>query len=433
MPITCECGEVIQGDTCMLCGWSREDTPATDNNTNDDQQSGTLGDNRLDITSSIHIMDMEGNTIFDVPYEGAECSVDLLGALCIRHNGTKTRLKGTDAKAWRQAISYRMNAPIWYLHGDEDCQILYGDITLGVTPCIITPPFSWDAFRTGHYTITVSRPGSQPKAMNIKCRTGSHTIRYKDGEPAQRVGATPEGEVLVLNNNRRLVMSDMPYLTDRNGVVVLPMPGAQAEIKFLKRGATISWKQEGIGVIHIPIQCDNKLKYDKLALLLPKPVQEKKIQGSKKSRFNQGSYQGINLEVTSQDVDTRLGRFADGYSFEAVCANILSAMGYNIEKGYDVRTKRILGSTTSDMGVDILAVKGDERVIVQCKHWKSQCGGPDVNKTLGSATTHNGNKVLMICTGGFTTQAADVAKQSTIPVLLWDWDTLRSRIKKHLL
>lgn len=447
MSITCECGEKLSGDTCMLCGWTASDnnvyaevTPGQDgtdlsaaNITHDEQQSGTLGDSALDISCSIHIMDLEGNTIFDIPYEEAKCSTDLLGGLCIKHNGIKTRLTGPDIKAWKQAISFKMKTPVWYIHGDEDCELLYGDIILGVTPCIINPPFSWDAFRTGSYNITVRRPGGKPVNTTIQCKTCSPTIRYKGGEPASRTGPIPQGEELVLNGSRKLVKAEIPYLVDSNGVVVLPMPGAYADIKFLKRGATISWRREGIGVISIPIQCNNKIKYDRLKSLLPKPKTEKSRGKKKKPTFNRGRYKGTNLRVTSQDIETRLGRFADGYTFECVCANTLSAMGYNIEKGYDVRTDMMKGATTSDMGVDILAVKGDKRIVVQCKHWQNQCGGPDVNKTIGSASTHDSNTILMICTGGFTTQAKEVGAQSTTDVQFWDWDTLCLYMKKHLI
>ena len=448
MPITCgECGEELTGDTCMLCGWTagngmyvevapgdgvtpRTETPAT-NTVTDDQQSGTLGDSRLDISRSIRIMDLEGHTIFDIPFDSAECSIDLFGALCIKHGGTKTRLKGPDVKAWRRAIQYRQNTPTWYLHGDEDCAVLYGDCPLGVTPCLINPPFSWEAFRSGSYDITISRPGGSPVEMKIQCKTCSPKIKYTGGEPAVRTGERPQGDELVLNSERKLVIADKPYLVDGDGAVVLPMPNAYADIKFLKRGATISWEQKDIGRISIPVHCNNKLKYDRLAQMLPKP---KNIPKPKKKKFsyNGGVYEGVDLCITQNDLDTKLGRF-DGYAFEAVCANVLAATGYTIQKGYDVRSGKMLGATKADKGVDVLAVKGEERITVQCKLWQNQCGGPDVNKTIGAASTQGGNAVLMICTGGFTSQAIQISKEAAIPVLLWDWAKLRSMMQKYLL
>ena len=164
--------------------------------------------------------------------------------------------------------------------------------------------------------------------------------------------------------------------------------------------------------------------------MLPKPKNIPKPK--KKFSYNGGVYEGVDLCITQNDLDTRLGRFG-GYAFEAVCANVLAATGYIIQKGYDVRSGKMLGATKADMGVDILAVKGEERIIVQCKLWQNQCGGPDVNKTIGAASTQGGNAVLMICTGGFTSQAIQISQEAAIPVLLWDWAKLRSMMRKHLL
>ena len=108
-------------------------------------------------------------------------------------------------------------------------------------------------------------------------------------------------------------------------------------------------------------------------------------------------------------------------------------MGYKIEKGYDAKSGRMLGPTKSDMGVDVLAVKDRERVVVQCKFWAGQCGGPDVNKTIGAASVHSGTSVVMVCTGGFTEQAYQIVKESSVLVELWGWETVRKNLRRHLL
>ena len=473
----CKCGEEVAGDTCMLCGNSvapdagpQPDRPRPDKTQTtppgDGVQSGTLGDYRLDISRSVHIMDGNGNTIYDLPLGDVECSMRL-GALSIRHAGGRISLRGRDAGAWRCAIAYRQSSPVWYLRGDEDCGVSYMGTVLGVTPCVVTPPFSWAAFRRGSYRLAVWRPGTGEYGKTLPAASGIHALRCKGGSPVMRSGEKPDGERLVLNLRRSLVMAGQPYLADGRGVTVLAMPGAEARVGMLKRSASISWDQPGLGRLSVSIWCDSPLKYDRLREMLPRrehrpsiqqtacpsldeqqaeqyaaspyPVQpdaskpEKKAWWRRgKNRWNRGNYEGVNLHITKNDLDTRLGRF-DGYSFEAVCANLLAAMGYKIEKGYDAGSGRMLGTTRSDKGVDVIAAKGSKRVIVQCKLWREQCGGPDVNKTLGAATTEGGTSVLMISTGGFTQQAYQIAGESSMSVDLWDWNTIRTNIRKHLL
>lgn len=491
----CECGEEVRGDTCMLCQRSvRQDAGSAapgqagpaERQAGDDSRSGSLGGYALDITHSVRIMDGAGNTIYDIPHGGAKCSTSL-GALRIRHAGRRVSIRGAGAKAWMRAISYQQSPPVWYVRGSEDCEISYGGVVLGVTPCLIIPPFSWSAFRRGSYEVTVSRPGATPRKKTIRAVSGTYGVRLDGGRPAERRGGTPAGETLVLNPGRSLVMGDVPHLTDGRGITVLRMPGASARVKFLKRGATISWNEPGLGPLAVEVKCDSGLKYDRLREMLPPPAPDggaaaevveappagraapdadyaappARTEASepryeealpagraeapagpekgpwwrrkpKGDRYNRGTYDGTDLRVTKTDLDTRLGRF-DGYAFEALCANLLGAMGYKIEKGYDARSGRMRGQTKSDMGVDVLAVQGKERVIVQCKHWKEQCGGPDVNKTIGAASVHNGTSVVMVCTGGFSEQAYQIARGSSVPVELWGWETIRKNLRRHLL
>lgn len=495
MPVKCGCGEEFDGDVCMACGSERAEqaepteseptfsteptfnTPAAEpegqNPLADDVPRGGLGEYRLDIGQSIAILDGGGNTIYDIPYGDAKCAMRL-GALRISRTGSKSiSMRGQGAKSWGRAIAYQQSPPVWFLHGAEDCEVMYGSKLLGVTPCVVVPPFSWAAFKSGHYELTIRRPGATPQQKVIRAASGTHAIKFPDGRPAERSGGKPEGDLLVLNGRRSLVLAEQPYLVDARGAVVLGMPGAVAKVSFMKRGATVSWNEPGLGKLSVAVKCDSKLKYDRLAEMLPpqkpqtpgptaqptdkpdqtdhpdmpdqpqyqnKPQPEPAKKESwwsrrrkpKGSKWNRGNFEGTDLRVTQNDLDTKMGRF-DGYAFEGVCANLLASMGYKIEKGFDAKSGRILGPTKSDMGVDVLAVKGNDRVIGQCKHWKEQCGGPDVSKTIGAASVHNGTSVLMICTGGFSDQAVQIAKQSTMPVELWDWETLRKNLRRHLL
>ena len=278
----CECGEEVLGDTCMLCqrrvrrdAGSAAPGPAepghAEQPADDGLRSGSLGGYTLDITHSVRIMDGSGNTIYDIPYDKAKCSTSL-GALRIRHAGRRVSIRGAGAKSWMRAISYQQSPPAWYVHGSEDCEIAYGGTVLGVTPCVVVPPFSWAAFRRGSYEVTVSRPGATPRKKTIGAVSGTHRVRLDGGRPAERRGDTPSGETLVLNPGRSLVMGDVPHLTDGRGITVLRMPGASASVKFLKRGATISWNEPGLGRLAVGVKCDSGLKYDRLREMLPPPA-----------------------------------------------------------------------------------------------------------------------------------------------------------------
>lgn len=491
MGTRCECGDEVAGDTCFACGKSvkqaetaeiRYEASTTSEPAEapraaprgDDTRLGRLAGHLLDITQSILIMDGSGNTIYDIPFGEAECTMRL-GALRIKHGKKSISLRGSGAKAWKRAISYLQAPPVWYLRGSEDCEVFYGETVLGVTPCVLTPPFSWEAFERGSYDLYIQRPGAKAQKKTIPGAPGTHTIRFPAGQAAERSGHKPEGETLVLNPERTLVLGEAPCLTDSRGFLVLSMPGASAAVGVLKRGATITWDEPGLGRLSVAVKCDTKLKYDRLREMLPPraaapaeappkdreppshtpaepedmrvpapppaqleapapppPKKESWWSRRRKQKYNRGAYQGTNLRVTSTDLDTRLGRF-DGYAFEAVMANMLAAMGWKIEKGYDYDSGRMLGPTKSDMGVDVLATKGKKRLVVQCKHWKEQCGGPDVSKTIGAASTNGGTSVLMICTGGFSTQAYQIVKESSMPVELWGWETIRKNLRRHLL
>lgn len=60
-------------------------------------------------------------------------------------------------------------------------------------------------------------------------------------------------------------------------------------------------------------------------------------------------------------VEKALGEI-DWYQFEKFCAGLLEAGGYAVERK---------GGAQPDGGVDLIATKGGERTLVQCKHWRT--------------------------------------------------------------
>ena len=299
-------------------------------------------------------------------------------------------------------------------------------------------------------------------------------------------------ELLMLNENRGIMINIIPYLVDGNKNIIFDMPNAVAEVSFLKRGATISWDHEILGKLHYKVKCDSKLKYDRLKELLPStrintyvpPITENIVEESiieepiieeemeikiekempdeipedrevkempkipkkekkrrfrwpfskgknKRKKYNRGTFNGSDITVTDDDLMHKLGRF-DPDQFEAVCANLFAAMGYTIEKGFDCSKNIMLGPTTGDKGVDVIAAKDKERIIIQCKKWVDKVGDPDVTKTVGAVLTFDGTSALVIGTGGFTRAAYETQEKSSMDIELWDWNILRGKLKKHL-
>lgn len=107
-----------------------------------------------------------------------------------------------------------------------------------------------------------------------------------------------------------------------------------------------------------------------------------------------------------QDKVDKLGPWA----MQDLLAGLLQAMGYNVR----------VSPKGPDGGVDILAHKdafGFEKPIikVQVKHRKSTSGSPEIQQLLGAHPIDA--NALFLSTGGFTSQAKEVARQNNVKLL----------------
>ena len=76
------------------------------------------------------------------------------------------------------------------------------------------------------------------------------------------------------------------------------------------------------------------------------------------------------------------------------------------------------GGAGPDGGVDILLRLGDERGLVQCKHWKTyRVGLPVVREMLGAMTAQRARRGWVITSGRFTSEAAAFAAQHGIELV----------------
>jgi len=111
------------------------------------------------------------------------------------------------------------------------------------------------------------------------------------------------------------------------------------------------------------------------------------------------------------------------YDFEKFIAKLFEKMGYfcNVTK------------KTGDYGVDVVARKGKDTIVIQAKKYKhgNNVGNVDVQKILGAMWKYEANKAIVVTTSDFTVQAESQAKGA--PVELWDRQTLHGMVKFYFI
>lgn len=72
----------------------------------------------------------------------------------------------------------------------------------------------------------------------------------------------------------------------------------------------------------------------------------------------------------------------------------------------------------ADGGIDIVLTRLDERVLVQCKHWRSyQVGAPVVREMLGLVVAHGATRGVVVTSGRFSQEAGAFAREQGIQLL----------------
>jgi len=69
----------------------------------------------------------------------------------------------------------------------------------------------------------------------------------------------------------------------------------------------------------------------------------------------------------------------DWFQFEKFCAAVLRAEGFQVERK---------GGAKPDGGVDLVVTKAEERLLIQCKHWRSWSVQEKVVRELLGSMTH---------------------------------------------
>ncbi len=96
-------------------------------------------------------------------------------------------------------------------------------------------------------------------------------------------------------------------------------------------------------------------------------------------------------------------------------------------KGFSVEQR---GGDTADGGVDLVASIGEDRYLVQCKHWRMQrVGVKIVREICGVAAAEGAAGVFVVTSGAFTDEARRFVEENRIDIELITGSQLRQMIR----
>ena len=95
--------------------------------------------------------------------------------------------------------------------------------------------------------------------------------------------------------------------------------------------------------------------------------------------------------------------------FEQMVGECFRRQGYFVDE---------TGQGGADGGVDLYLRRGSERVLVQCKQWRTgRVGAPVVREMFGLMAHHSADRAKIVCCGGFTRDAVAFAKDKPIDLI----------------
>lgn len=107
--------------------------------------------------------------------------------------------------------------------------------------------------------------------------------------------------------------------------------------------------------------------------------------------------------------------------FEHLVGEFFRRKGFNVEQR---------GGHEPDGGVDLVASIGEDRYLVQCKHWRVQRVGVKVVREIcGVATAESAAGVFVVTSGTFTEEARRFVEENRIDIELIAGDQLRRMIQ----
>lgn len=121
----------------------------------------------------------------------------------------------------------------------------------------------------------------------------------------------------------------------------------------------------------------------------------------------------LNMQTGIQSIHSLSWR-----EFEELLSEAFRRQGYQVEHP---------GKAGPDGGIDLKLMRRDERILVQCKHWKrEQVGVAIIREILGVVTSEGADSGIVVTSGTFTLDARQFASQNSIKLI--DRDALITMI-----
>ena len=113
----------------------------------------------------------------------------------------------------------------------------------------------------------------------------------------------------------------------------------------------------------------------------------------------------------------------------AYTASVFKQFEYEVamwmtEAGYQARVTQ----ASHDGGVDVLATRNGEKIVVQCKRWTRPVGPDKVRELAGARSDWKAERALLVTTSDFTDDALATAKR--LDIELWNFEALRKNIQR---
>lgn len=117
------------------------------------------------------------------------------------------------------------------------------------------------------------------------------------------------------------------------------------------------------------------------------------------------------VEARQEDasLQAKFERVRSGLEFEQFCAEELRRAGWRVSPT----------GASRDQGADLIAERGGERLIVQCKFLGRPVGNYAVQEVVAARSHHDGNRALVVSNQRFTASAAELAATNGVELRHW--------------
>jgi restriction system protein len=125
--------------------------------------------------------------------------------------------------------------------------------------------------------------------------------------------------------------------------------------------------------------------------------------------FKQRLEEIVELRQRDAGAEARFERVRNGTEFELFCARELERGGWRVSPT----------GASRDQGADLIAERGQERLVVQCKFLNRPVGNYAVQEVVAARSHHLGNRALVASNQRFTASAAELAATNGVELCHW--------------